>query len=331
MIRRASSGAAPRLPAFALPLMTCALMACALGAAPAFAQTEAPSCSALVERFNAAIDAGREFDAYKASEESLASPECSAFRMPMLRRLSAYRLNDAQTLMARGRPVEEYENSLAAAESAQVLWQASATLAEVRFGARRFAEAAQAYDRAIEIVKSETLTPNSPSPGEIQSLMDRAAQARLLAANEAPAKGKQQFVQTAANTAGGLGGVYSPLVRGIVPRAVPTSITFEYRSADLTPVGEQAARELLRAIIEQKPQKVRVVGHTDPRGGVEYNLKLSKARAESVAQFLRANGVTAPIETEGVGSAEPMKINGSAGLSQDDINALNRRVEWRRE
>lgn len=303
-----------------------------LAAAPAAAQTEqGSSCAPLVERFNQAIDQGREFDAHRAAEDSLASPECSAFRMPMLRRLAAWRLNEAQMAMARGRPPEEYENALVTAEAAQVLWQASATLAEARFGERRFVEAAQAYDRAIEIVKSETLTPTTPSPNEIQSLIDRAGQARLLAANEAPKPGREQMVKTAAASSGALGGVFSPLVRGIAPRAVPMPITFEYRSATLTPVGEHAARELLRAIQEQRPEKVRVIGHTDARGGAEYNLKLSKQRAEAVAEFLRRSGLAIPIEADGVGFAEPMKVGAASGLSQDDIYALNRRVEWRRE
>jgi outer membrane protein OmpA-like peptidoglycan-associated protein len=233
--------------------------------------------------------------------------------------------------MARGRPPEEYENALVTAEASQVLWQASATLAEARFGERRFVEAAQAYDRAIEIVKSETLTPTTPSPDEIQTLIDRAGQARLLAANEAPKSGREQMVKTAAASSGTLGGVFSPLVRGIAPRAVPMPITFEYRSATLTQFGEQAARELLRAIREQNPPKVRVIGHTDARGSADYNLKLSKARAETVANFLRANGLAIPVEAEGVGFNEPMKIGAASGLSQDDIYALNRRVEWRRE
>lgn len=316
----------------AVRLAALGIAAIGLAAAPAAAQNEqGASCAPLVERFNTAIDQGREFDAYRASEESLATPECTAFRMPMLRRLAAWRLNEAQTLMARGRPVEEYENALVTAETSQVLWQASATLAEVRFGERRFAEAAQAYDRAIEIVKSETLTPATPSPAEIQSLLDRAAQARLLAANEAPKPGREQTVKTAAAATGALGGVFSPLVRGIAPRAVPMPITFDYRSATLTPVGEYAARELLRAIMEQRPNKVRIIGHTDARGGADYNLKLSKQRAEAVADFLRKNGLAVPVETEGVGFNEPMKVGAASGLSQDDIFALNRRVEWRRE
>jgi outer membrane protein OmpA-like peptidoglycan-associated protein len=37
------------------------------------------------------------------------------------------------------------------------------------------------------------------------------------------------------------------------------------------------------------------------------------------------------IETAGVGSTEPIKLLDSAGLSQDDIYALNRRVEFIRQ
>ena len=99
--------------------------------------------------------------------------------------------------MARGRPSGDYERLLTAAESPEVLWQASATLAEVRFGERRFAESAQAYDRAIEIVKNDTLTPTPPSKFEIEGLIERAGQARLLAANGLAAEGTVKFVQTA--------------------------------------------------------------------------------------------------------------------------------------
>jgi outer membrane protein OmpA-like peptidoglycan-associated protein len=67
------------------------------------------------------------------------------------------------------------------------------------------------------------------------------------------------------------------------------------------------------------------------RGGAEYNLKLSEERAQTVAAFLRLNGINIPIEASGVGANEALKVDDSAGLTQDDIYALNRRVEWRRE
>ena len=75
------------------------------------------------------------------------------------RRLAAQRLSVVQLMMARGRPFADYDRLLLAAQSPEVLWQASATVGEVRFGERRFVEAAQAYDLAIEIIKNESLTP----------------------------------------------------------------------------------------------------------------------------------------------------------------------------
>ena len=298
----------------------------------ALQSAHAASCASLVESFNAAAEAGKEREAQAAIDQVAGDSSCTGLQTQMQRRLAALRLTYVQGQMAKDKPLKSYESVLIAAEKPQVLWQASATLAELRFGTRAFADAAVIFDRAIEIVKDEMLTPTSPGAEEIQRLLDRSAQARLLAANQQTGKGgKDEFVQTAANTAGSLGGAYSPVVRGIVPRAVPIPITFEYRSAELTPVGLLAAKELLRALQEQQPEKLRVIGHTDPKGGSEYNLKLSKARAETVAAFLRSNGITAAIATEGVGADDPLKVETSTGLSEDDLNAMNRRVEWRRE
>jgi outer membrane protein OmpA-like peptidoglycan-associated protein len=211
-----------------------------------------------------------------------------------------------------------------------VLWQASATLGDVRFGERRFVEAAHSFDRAIVIVNNEALTPTPPSKFDIDGLFERAGQARLLAANAPTAKGAK-FVKTARNQRDGtLGGIYSPSVRGIVPRVIPIPITFEFAKTSMTNVGEQAARELITAIKEQHPSEVVLVGPTDVRGSEEVNMQLSRERAETIANLLRQNGVEAKIDTVGKGSTDPMHLTDTSGLSQDDIYSLNRRVEWRR-
>jgi len=292
----------------------------------------ADDCSDMVDQFNEAVDAGRDADAQGLVDKIATHGLCGRFQVPVQRRLAAFRLKAAQDLMARGRPSQEYEQLLVRADRPEVLWQAAATLAEVRFGERRFADSARGFDRAIETVKNEALTPNAPSKFEIQELIDRAAQSRLLAANAGTSDREPEFV-TAVNDRrdGKLGGVYSPSVRGIVLHALPLPITFDYDKSLLTNVGEQSALELLRAIQEQQPAKVVVIGHTDVRGGAEHNLKLSNERAEAVAAFLRKSGLEIPIEASGVGANEPLHIEDSAGLTQDDIYALNRRVEWRRD
>lgn len=73
-----------------------------------------------------------------------------------------------------------------------------------------------------------------------------------------------------------------------------------------------------------------MTGHTDVRGSAEFNLKLSRERADAVASYLRQNGVEIVVDTAGKGSNEPLRLLDSSGLSQDDIYALNRRVEWQR-
>ena len=291
----------------------------------------AADCEAILGQFNLAIDEGREQDAQGLVDAIATSADCGRYQIPTQRRMAAHRLSAAQSLMARGRPSVDFERLLDAAEATEVLWQASATLAEVRFGERRFQEAAKIFDRAIEIVKNETLTPIAPSKFEIESLIMRSAQSRLLAANIGR-NGSGTYVKAALDQRDGtLGGYYSRSVRGIVPQVLPMPITFEYGMITFTPVGQDAIRELRTVLKEQRPSKVTLVGHTDVRGGTDFNMKLSRERAAAVAKFLREAGVETSIEVVGKGASEPMSLPETSGLSQDDIYALNRRVEWRRD
>src|SRR5262245_24565733 len=292
----------------------------------------AAECQPLLDDFNRAVDAGLDDEAQALIDKIATSADCGRFQIPAQRRLAALRLSAAQILMARGRPAIDYDRLLRTAEAREVLWQASGTLAEVRFGERRFAEAAQAYDRAIEIIKNESLTPIAPSKFEIEGLVERAAQARLLAANGLASDGSTRFVQAAKDQRdGSVGGFYSRSVRGILPRAIPVPITFEYRKANLTSIGGEAARELIDVLKQQRTSRLVLVGHTDVRGTAEFNMKLSRERAEAVAGFIRQNGLDIAVETVGKGANEPMHVSDTSGLSQEDIYALNRRVEWQRQ
>ena len=65
-------------------------------------------------------------------------------------------------------------------------------------------------------------------------------------------------------------------------------ITFQTNSAQLTPQARQSLEIVGRALKSEKLSEYAfsVEGHADPRGNEEANLKLSQARAESVAAYL---------------------------------------------
>ncbi|CAN7727911.1 DUF4384 domain-containing protein [Rhizobium leguminosarum] len=296
------------------------------------ANADTPVCTGLLDKLNTAV-AAKDITAAAAEADTIAvSADCGQFQVNAQRRVAALRLSAAQEMMAANQPVADYEPLLVAADSPQVLWQASATLGEIYFSARRFADAAADYQQAIEIIKNETRTPKAPPAETISDLIQRAAQARILAANPTSDHPEGSFVPAEKDHRSGvLGGIYSENVRGIVPVSIPVPITFDFNKSSFTSIGTEAAEELLEALKEQKPGRVILIGHTDRRGGDDYNQKLSERRAQAVADFLKSNGIDATIDAEGRGASEPVDVTATANLTEDDVDALNRRVEWRRE
>lgn len=72
------------------------------------------------------------------------------------------------------------------------------------------------------------------------------------------------------------------------PASASLLITFETNSAGLTPSGKQSLDVVGRALGSEKLSSYRfaIEGHSDPRGGEDYNMRLSQARAESVVSYL---------------------------------------------
>ena len=72
-----------------------------------------------------------------------------------------------------------------------------------------------------------------------------------------------------------------------------------------------------------KTRKMAIEGHTDDRGGREYNLALGQKRSEAVRRALALLGVTdAQIEAVSFGKEKPAKAG-----SDEASWALNRRAE----
>ncbi len=290
-------------------------------------------CPDLTSAFDAAIKAQNLAGASEAENKIAREAACgSRALVDAQRRRAALQISMSEELKSRPGSAARREALIVDAEKPEVLWLASYVLGELRMEQRRFANAAEAFQRAIEIVKNPDRTPTAPPTADIQYLIDRASEARMLAANE-EGTGQPAIFVTAAkdHRDGSVGGSLSANVRGVVAKSIPLPINFDTGVAQLTRIGQQAADELLAALKEQRPDRILLVGHTDERGGDAYNMRLSQARVDTIARFLKDNGVTARIEVQARGKREPLKIRDTAGLSQQDVWALNRRVEWRRE
>jgi len=285
----------------------------------------------LLPALNQALQS-RDLDAAKAVEAKIRiDAACGPFTLDAQRRRVLLEVTMAEALVGHPDREAEREQLLVDAEKPEVFWGASMALGELQLSQRRFVQAAQALERAIEIVKNTTKTPRPPANAIIQEMLDRVAQARLLAANEEQAPGAGAYVPVAKDHRdGSVGGSLSEDVRGLKPKSVPIPINFETGTATPTQIGQRAMDELLAAVREQRPAEVLIVGHTDERGSDAMNMRLSEQRARTVADFLARNGVTARIKVQPMGKREPLKIEDRTGLTEQDVWALNRRVEWRR-
>ena len=107
------------------------------------------------------------------------------------------------------------------------------------------------------------------------------------------------------------------------PRTSPKVIYFDYNSSEIKSEGVELIDAHARFLIANKTRQVSLEGHTDERGGREFNLALGQKRAEAVRTRMRLLGVT-DIQMEAVsfGKEKP-----AAAGNDDAAHAKNRRTE----
>jgi OmpA-OmpF porin, OOP family len=101
------------------------------------------------------------------------------------------------------------------------------------------------------------------------------------------------------------------------------NLNFESGTANLTPASEKTVDDLAVLLHAYPSAQVRVEGHTDSVGDPAANLKLSQARATTLAEKLAAKGVARErIDVAGRSQESPVAENGSP-----EGRARNRRVD----
>ncbi|MGZ4996779.1 MAG: OmpA family protein [Methylobacter sp.] len=104
---------------------------------------------------------------------------------------------------------------------------------------------------------------------------------------------------------------------------MPSSVTFAFDSATLTPQAQSALDSVAKILNQYPDSTITVTGHTDDVGADSYNQVLSERRAASVSSYLAQHGVNfSRLTQQGMGERMPKVPN-----VNEANRGQNRRVE----
>lgn len=104
---------------------------------------------------------------------------------------------------------------------------------------------------------------------------------------------------------------------------MPGNVTFATDSSNISGNFYGTLNNLAQSFNEYDQNTIEIIGHTDSTGPYQHNMDLSQRRAQSVANYLRSQGVNSMrMSVHGVGPDQPIADNNSAQGRQQ-----NRRVE----
>jgi outer membrane protein OmpA-like peptidoglycan-associated protein len=234
----------------------------------------------------------------RAAEERLAAQESAARERERARA-------DLEARLAAERAESERE---AAARSQAERDRATAELEKTRAELEASRHAAEEAQRAAEAERQKL---------EEQRKAQQAHADELARLEQEHQKTQEELRKTLSQLA-----TVRQEARGLIV-TLPGSIYFDVNKSDVKPAMRTRMTEIAKALATVPEQHVLVEGHTDSDGSSQYNLQLSRLRADSVRSILVAGGVSPDrIESQGYGETRPIATNATAAGK-----AQNRRVE----
>ncbi len=169
-----------------------------------------------------------------------------------------------------------------------------------------------------KILATVILAALLPAPAGAADMPDAAEIAGKLAAP--PAAGLTRSFQP--RSADGRG-ISMTAAAPEAPPAIDLSIGFEFNSAELTPDGRILVGNLGRALKDPRlaQGRFRLEGHTDAKGGEQYNQALSERRAEAVRRELVVTHAADPGRLDAVGLGKGQLLDPA-----NPESGVNRRV-----
>jgi outer membrane protein OmpA-like peptidoglycan-associated protein len=107
-----------------------------------------------------------------------------------------------------------------------------------------------------------------------------------------------------------------------------SDVLFDFDKSDLRPVAIPSLLKVVTVMQSYPAYVCTIGGHTDGKGGKEYNQKLSERRANSVETWLVGHGASNQMNPQGFGDTKPVAGNTKPNGSDDpEGRQKNRRVE----
>lgn len=257
-----------------------------------------------------------------------AGPDCSAAQRDWAGRVTALHLFIAAQARSQADDPHTAMRLAEEAVAASPIWRALALRGDLRQrlpgpdGHPDFAAASLDYQTALNAINADDAQLDPVPEAVVAVIWRKAEQARLLA---------DRPVTSPPTRSGAPGGLASRMVRSFAPLSVAMPIQFIFGKCEFTPGGARAAADLWQLLKGEGMPAIRLVGHTDPVGGDDYNMRLSVCRAKTVAEYLVGLGYPAPrISVEGKGKHDPLTIVEPGLYTEAQLHQILRRVELAR-
>jgi outer membrane protein OmpA-like peptidoglycan-associated protein len=124
---------------------------------------------------------------------------------------------------------------------------------------------------------------------------------------------------------------FTPVIKDLYLKKIEVGVTVRlkniYFDFDKTTLKSESFVELDKVVelLKQNPSvEIEISGHTDSKGGDQYNLNLSQGRSQAVVDYLISQGIESfRLSAQGYGESKPIDTNDT-----DEGRANNRRVEF---
>lgn len=166
--------------------------------------------------------------------------------------------------------------------------------------------------------------PEGPTPAELEQMrQDSIEQARMQAMQDSLQRLREQARQDSIEAARAR--EQAMMAETEAAKAIiQEMIFFDFDRSEILPEAEVALMKKLAVLRANPNVRIRVAGHADERGSVEYNRALGQRRAEAAKDFLVNFGIAASrITTVSFGEDRPL-----VNESNEEAWAKNRRDEF---